>query len=110
MNTPGKNIKTLRQQKGWSQSKAAEQLGISIPAFSKIETGITDMNISRAQQIADLFEVSIMTIITGNDDGQQFKEGEIQALKDQLMVKSAEIARLQQKLIDLYEEVRSQPV
>jgi transcriptional regulator with XRE-family HTH domain len=36
MHSIGKKIKTLRQQKGWSQSEIAEMLSISIPAFSKL--------------------------------------------------------------------------
>jgi transcriptional regulator with XRE-family HTH domain len=45
INTIGKNIRTLRQKHGWSQGQVASRLHISIPAFSKIETGITDINI-----------------------------------------------------------------
>jgi transcriptional regulator with XRE-family HTH domain len=37
----GMNIRTLRHQRGWSQEDVADRLGISIPAFSKIETGVT---------------------------------------------------------------------
>ena len=39
MNYIGKNIRRLRQKKGWSQSQVAAELKISVPAFSKIETG-----------------------------------------------------------------------
>ena len=55
MNTLGKKIRLLRHQKGWSQEDVAKRLDISIPAFSKIETGITDVNLSRLNQIAKLF-------------------------------------------------------
>jgi len=33
------NIRMLRQQNNWSQEDIARKLGISIPAFSKIEPG-----------------------------------------------------------------------
>ena len=52
MQTLGKKIRLLRHQKSWSQEDVAKQLGISIPAFSKIETGITDINLSRLEQIS----------------------------------------------------------
>jgi transcriptional regulator with XRE-family HTH domain len=45
MKTLGKKIRLLRHQKGWSQEEVAKRLDISIPAFSKIETGITDINL-----------------------------------------------------------------
>ncbi|RZL30334.1 MAG: XRE family transcriptional regulator, partial [Pedobacter sp.] len=60
MNFIGSNIRQLRQKNGWSQGDVAQRLKISIPAFSKIETGITDINISRLEQIANLFDVSTM--------------------------------------------------
>ena len=40
----GKSIRILRHQHGWSQEDIANRLGISIPAFSKIETGVTEVN------------------------------------------------------------------
>jgi transcriptional regulator with XRE-family HTH domain len=43
----GKNIRTLRHEHGWSQEDVANRLGISIPAFSKIETGVTPRNQAR---------------------------------------------------------------
>jgi transcriptional regulator with XRE-family HTH domain len=45
VNSVGNNIRTLRHQRGWSQEDIATRLGISIPAFSKIETGVTDVNL-----------------------------------------------------------------
>ena len=58
MKTLGKKIRLLRHQRSWSQEDVAKQLDISIPAFSKIETGITDVNLSRLEQIATLFGMS----------------------------------------------------
>jgi transcriptional regulator with XRE-family HTH domain len=59
----GRDIRTLRQKEQWSQGEVAKRLDISIPAFSKIETGITDINLSRLDQISRLFNVSIMEIL-----------------------------------------------
>jgi len=50
-NPIGKEIKKLRQKLNFTQYLVAEKLGISIPAFSKIETGITDINRSRLKQL-----------------------------------------------------------
>ena len=52
----GKKIKMLRQQNGWSQGDVAKRLDISVPAFSKIETGVTDINLSRLEQIVTIFK------------------------------------------------------
>lgn len=105
MKTIGKNIRQLRQRQGWSQGEVAKRLDISIPAFSKIETGITDVNISRLSQIADLFEVSAVDIISSEENGTSCSE-EINELKEKLASREEEIIKLQKKVIDLYEEIR----
>lgn len=107
MNTIGRNIRQLRQKNGWSQSEVAKRLEISIPAFSKIETGITDINISRLDQISRLFEVSTLEIISKEEDMSELGNfAEIEILKDRLSIKEEEIIKLQKKVIDLYEEIR----
>jgi transcriptional regulator with XRE-family HTH domain len=107
MNIIGKNIRQLRQKNGWSQNEVAKRLQISIPAFSKIETGITDINISRLDQIAKLFEVSTLEIISdGGDITLLGNLTEITSLKDKLAFKEDEIIQLQKKIIELYEEIR----
>ncbi|MEE1885491.1 helix-turn-helix domain-containing protein [Pedobacter flavus] len=108
MSIIGKNIKSLRQKNGWSQGEVAKRLSISIPAFSKIETGITDINISRLDQIARLFEVSTLDIISADGESNRNANSlEIQELKQKLAESENEIIKLQKKVIDLYEEIRN---
>ncbi len=103
----GKNIRQLRQKNGWSQGEVAKRLEISIPAFSKIETGITDINISRLDQISKLFEVSTLEIISQDGDLDQIANySEMKALRDRIAEKEEEIVALQKKVIELYEEIR----
>lgn len=107
MNTIGHNIKRLRQKRGWSQSTVASKLKISVPAFSKIETGITDINMVRLDQIATLFEVPVSAIIF--KAGEQFDQQNVSSIAEltaKLKAREAEIIDLQSKLIKLYELVR----
>ena len=54
-----KNIKKLRQQKGWSQEYLAELMGYSGRSMiSKIERGEIDLTQSRIKQFADIFNIS----------------------------------------------------
>ena len=71
MNSIGKNIRLLRHTKGWSQEDIAKRLDISVPAFSKIETGMTNVNLSRIEQIAILFELSAVQLIAFDDTTDQ---------------------------------------
>jgi transcriptional regulator with XRE-family HTH domain len=107
MKTLGKKIRLLRHQKGWSQEDVAKRLDISIPAFSKIETGITDINLSRLEQIATLFDMSVVQLLTFNDTEHEQKfVNELETVNKRLMDRETEVIDLQKKVIELFEELR----
>jgi len=108
MNALGKKIRLLRHQKGWSQEDVAKRLDISIPAFSKIETGITDVNLSRLNQISKLFNLTVVQLLS-TSDSEEDKEyvNEVNALTQKLQLRDGEVIELQKKVIDLYESRQS---
>ncbi len=104
----GTNLKKLRLDKAKGQTEVARALGISMAALSKIENGLTDLNISRLAQLAKYFEVPITTILFKDQTGAavaQHVVEEIEALQKQLADKEAEVVKLQKKVIDLYEKL-----
>lgn len=108
MNIIGKNIKKLRQAQGSNQATVAKELDISIPAYSKIETGITDPNFSRIQQIATYFNVDIESLIVDNgvEKPNPFSVQYFEALNE-LREAREKIETLQAKVISLYEKLDS---
>jgi transcriptional regulator with XRE-family HTH domain len=107
MNTLGKKIRLLRHQRSWSQEDVAKQLDISIPAFSKIETGITDVNLSRLEQVSALFGLTVVQLLTFIDSEEQEKyNNEVEVLTKKLQDRETDVIELQKKVIDLYEELR----
>lgn len=107
MKTLGKKIRLLRHQRGWSQEDVAKRLDISIPAFSKIETGITDINLSRLEQISILFDMTVVQLLTFNDIEQEQKYNtELDSVSKKLSDRDTEVIDLQKKVIELYEELR----
>ena len=111
MKTLGKKIRLLRHQKGWSQEDVAKRLDISIPAFSKIETGITDLNLSRLEQISNLFEMTVVQLLTFNEAEQDQKfQNELEMVNKKLMDRETEVIDLQKKVIELFEELRHNKV
>ena len=111
MKTLGKKIRLLRHQKGWSQEDVAKRLDISIPAFSKIETGITDINLSRLEQISNLFEMTVVQLLTFNEAEQDQKfQNELEMVNKKLMDRETEVIDLQKKVIKLFEELRHNKV
>jgi len=104
MKVLGDRIKQSRVALGLNQAEAARMLDISTPAFCKIETGQTDLNISRLLQISKVFEVSISKLITGEEESSNSSE-DLVDLKEQLLEKDEEINKLRKKIIDLYDKL-----
>ncbi|WP_199117397.1 helix-turn-helix domain-containing protein [Pedobacter sp. ASV28] len=103
----GSSIKHLRLAKGIGQTEVALALGISVAALSKIEAGLTDINLSRLAQIAKYFQVSIISILS-KDIVSEVSENTIDEfveLKNKLADKEKEVVKLQKKVIDLYEKL-----
>lgn len=104
--TVGRNIRAVRHQHSWSQEDVANKLGISIPAFSKIETGITDINLSRLQQIADIFELTLVQLLSFEETEDDYQSTNLHNARKKLEECESEIVELQRKVISLYEELR----
>ncbi|WP_316848495.1 helix-turn-helix transcriptional regulator [Pedobacter psychrodurus] len=104
MKSIGDRIKQSRLALGLSQADAAKKLNISTPAFCKIETGQTDVNISRLLQISKTFKVSVVQLINGQSVTTDSSE-QLDALKKELMEKEEEINKLRKKVIDLYDKL-----
>jgi transcriptional regulator with XRE-family HTH domain len=110
MNPIGKTIRALRQERGWNQQEVATQLNISIPAYSKIETGITDVNLSRLESIADLFGLKLTTLLSGGKDNPAYhQQMQLKDLNDRLQLRESEMIDLQNKMIRLFEELKKLP-
>ncbi len=105
MKTLGGKIKLLRLQKGWSQKDVAKRLRISVPAFSKIEIGITDINLSRLNQIAELFDLPTVQLLANESDEIKDYAKEANAISKKLHQREDEIIDLQKKVIQLYEQL-----
>src|SRR6201992_2259301 len=103
----GRNIRILRHQHSWSQEDVANRLGISIPAFSKIETGVTDINLSRLEQIANIYELDVVQLLSTDMEEVEQEPSGLSILQKKLLDRENEIANLQRKVILLYEELRN---
>lgn len=101
-NQTGKKIRQVRNDKGLSQLQIAEKLNITVPALSKIETGHTDINLSRLAQIAAVFGLSLAEVLTYGDHGNQTAP-EAESLLAEL---DKQAGTLQKKVIDLYNQLR----
>jgi transcriptional regulator with XRE-family HTH domain len=71
IDNPEINIRQIRELKNISQDFIAKKLGISTRAYSKIETGETQLHIKRLNEISEILEVPPLEIL-GFDDKQVF--------------------------------------
>ncbi len=60
----GKKLKLLRLQKNYTQDYVAFCLDISQPAYHKIENGKTNINLKRLEELAALYDVSVVDILS----------------------------------------------
>ncbi|RDC58237.1 XRE family transcriptional regulator [Pedobacter chinensis] len=104
MKSIGAHIKQCRVALGLSQADAAGKLDISTPAFCKIETGQTDLNVSRLLQISKVFKVPVVQLLSGSSNDVNASE-ELIFLKKELLEKEEEINKLRKKVIDLYDKL-----
>ncbi|MBB6130746.1 helix-turn-helix domain-containing protein [Mucilaginibacter lappiensis] len=103
------NLKSLRHEHNWSQRILADRMGISIPAYSKIETGVTDINLSRLEQIANIYCVGLARLLTTNGEVETLPPA-LSILQKRLSDRQREISDLQSKVIKLYEELQNKDV
>ena len=61
------NISRLRYVNGYSQEKVAEKIGISRQAYAKWEKGETIPDVERCQKLAELYGVTIDSLINFSD-------------------------------------------
>lgn len=103
MKTLGEKFRILRQKRGFNQKAMADLLEISIPAYSKLETGITDPNFSRINQIAKVHELTLGEFLDVGEEGVNVQKQEVELLKEKINQLESAVIRLQSKLIDLYD-------
>ena len=68
-------IKFIRQLKGWSQEDMAEKLAMSINGYGSIERGETNVNLSRLEQIAQLFGMELSELVALNEKSVFYMSG-----------------------------------
>jgi transcriptional regulator with XRE-family HTH domain len=57
-------IRLMRESKAWSQEEMAEKLAMSVSGYSKIERGETKSYIPKLEQIAEVFDVDLMELLS----------------------------------------------
>ncbi len=100
------NIKKLREKKGFSQQQMADRLCIVVSGYGKIERGHTHVTFERLMQIADIFQMSVIDIISYKLSDKEKELARQSDLKLQELVdkaKGGELAAYQEQINDIVE-------
>jgi transcriptional regulator with XRE-family HTH domain len=105
----GDRIRQLRVVRNLSQENIANELDISVAAYSNIERGVTEITVARLEQIAELFEVSILHFFSENTEAKELQppfspNSEIKVLQSQM----AEMQKLHEKLLQEFTKLKTQ--
>lgn len=61
-------IRSLREERDWSQKDMAEKLEMSVNGYAKIERGETGISVMRLEQIAAVLDVDIHELLPPNEN------------------------------------------
>ena len=59
-------IRTLREEKNWTQDDMADKMGMSKAGYGKIERGESRVSLEKLEKIAQIFDVDIIELIKDN--------------------------------------------
>jgi transcriptional regulator with XRE-family HTH domain len=65
----GQRVRTFRLQKGLSQQKLGDQLGLTFQQVQKYEKGTNRISAGRLQRIADILEIPVADFFTSHKQG-----------------------------------------
>ena len=99
--TVGKNIKTIRELRNYTQSYMADCLNMSVSGYGKIERDETDPGISKLSNIADILDVSIVDILFFNKDNVFQKDNQIEQYQNMLRLLNNKVTQLEQEVATL---------
>lgn len=58
------NIRSIRESKGYSQEGISEMLNMTQPSYARFERGATKTDLSVVRKVADLFNMSLIDLIS----------------------------------------------
>lgn len=88
----GERLKKIRIEKGITQEKLAELMKVSIAYVSRIETGKTNINLKRLNEMCTLLETSESYVLNGvADDSSEYLNSELSSVLKDCSAKDKEL-------------------
>ena len=68
-------LKSLREQRGWSQGKVADLMGIDRAQYSRVENEKVEPNLSTLKKIALAFDIQLANLFDEDDSDVSMGDG-----------------------------------
>ncbi|WP_439891202.1 helix-turn-helix domain-containing protein [Ralstonia sp. 25C] len=80
----GRNLAAVRLARGWTQEQVAERLGVDMETISRTERGVNWPTLPRLLSLADLYDVSISSLLQHSSSRAKDIAEDLQDQLDQL--------------------------
>jgi len=104
--TTGFLIRKFRITKGWDQAIIAAKLDITRSSYSKIESGSTDVNLSRLEQIAFILDVKLIQLLSFDPEQEMRDASRYLSVLAQIREKDRCIELLLHQIIELAQQLK----
>ncbi|HTK21569.1 MAG TPA: helix-turn-helix transcriptional regulator [Mucilaginibacter sp.] len=104
--TTGFLIRKFRVTKGWDQAVIAAKLDITRSSYSKIESGSTDVNLSRLEQIAFILDVKLIQLLSFDPEQEMRDASRYLSILAQIREKDRCIELLLHQIIELARQLK----
>ena len=99
-------IRKFRISKGWDQAFMAERLDITRSSYSKIEAGLTDVNLSRLEQIAFILDVKLIQLLSFDPEQEVRDASRYLSVLAQIREKDRCIELLLHQIVELAHQLK----
>jgi transcriptional regulator with XRE-family HTH domain len=100
-------IRYTRIQLGFSQQNMADELNLTVAAYSNIERGVTDINITRLYEIAEILKTTPIELLSDNNYLSDNNNVYLKGMSSQISFLSQQMNLLQQQFLALQSELNT---
>lgn len=93
----GTNLTKIRTDRNLSRKEVCRQIGVSINSLINIETGKTDIGVSRLKQLSDVYSVHLSEIFAENSP----ISAKIESLREEMRHYQKKHEKAQETIIEL---------
>ena len=100
-------IKELRKKRDWSQEIVANELNISLNSYGALERGETDINLSRVEELARIFEVDISFFFINDSEKLSRRKGDMNRRLDDITIEDYHLLEIEKYKLERDREIKT---